>query len=123
MPLDLRRSPLLGDGAGDDRLSYIGGVGDLDPAGLGFLGDWDGQGEHTVLVGGADAVTVEAFPEEHLAAELTLGPFGDLDLVALRPHPAAVARTVRRSFSTVNSMKRLSTPGRLKWTVNSLPRR
>src|SRR6476659_2182164 len=68
----LRRSPLLGEGAGDDRLSDIGGVGDLDPAGLGFLGDGDGQGEHTVLVDGADVVTVEAFPEEQLAAEVAL---------------------------------------------------
>ena len=89
VPLDLRRSALLGDGAGDDRLSDIGGVGDLDPAGLGLLGDGDGQGEHTVFVGGADVVTVEAFPEEQLAAEVALGPLGDLDLVALRPHPAA----------------------------------
>ena len=68
-------------------------------------------------------VTVEALSEEQLAAELALGPFGDLDLIALGPDPARVARTVRRSFSTVSSMKRESTPGRSKWTVNSLPRR
>ena len=91
VPLDLRRSPLLGDGTGDDRLSYIGGVGDLDPAGLGLVGDGDRQAEHAVFVGGADVVTVEAFPEEQLTAEVALGPFGDLDLVAVgrRAQPTA----------------------------------
>ena len=77
-------------------------VGDLDLAGLGLLGDGDGQGEHAIFVGGAQVVSVEALSEEQLAAEFTLGPFGDLDLIALsrRTRPR-VARTVSRSFSTV----------------------
>jgi predicted GH43/DUF377 family glycosyl hydrolase len=34
-------------------------------------------------------VSVEALSEEQLAAELALGPFGDLDLIAFGPDPAA----------------------------------
>ena len=63
-------------------------MGDLDLAGLGLFGDGDGQGEHTIFVGGAEVVTVEALSEEQLAAELALGPFGDLDLIALSADPA-----------------------------------
>jgi hypothetical protein len=78
-----------GDGWCRDGCNHASSVGDLDLAGLGLLGDGDGQGEHPVLVGGADVVTVEAFPEEQLAAEVAVGPFGDLDLVILRSHPTA----------------------------------
>ncbi len=82
---------LLGDGACGDGLNDVSGVGDLDLAGLGLLGDGDGQGQHTILVGGAEVVTVEALAEEQLAAELTLGPFGDLDLIALGADPASAS--------------------------------
>src|SRR5688572_1685524 len=64
---------LLGDGACCDGLNHISGVSDLDLAGLGLLGHGDGQGEHPILVGGAEVVTVETLAEEQLAAELTLG--------------------------------------------------
>ena len=90
-PLSRAATPprfLFGDGACDDGLDDVSGVGDLDLAGLGLLGDGDGQGEHTVLVAGAEVVTVEALAEEQLAAELTLGSFGDLDLIALGSGPS-----------------------------------
>jgi hypothetical protein len=64
-------------------------VGDLDLARLGLFGDGDGEGEHTVFVAGAEVVTVEALAEEQLAAEVALGPFGDLDLIALGADPVA----------------------------------
>ena len=114
---------LPGDGACRHGLNHICCVRDLDLAGLCLLGDGDGQHEHAVFVGCSDVVTVEALSEEQLAAEVALGPFCDLDLIALSPHPARVARTLSRSFSTVSSMKRASTPGRSKRTVNSLFRR
>ena len=91
MPLNPEPVPLLGDGACNDRLSHISCLGDLDPAGLGLLGDGDGQREYAIFVGGADLVTVQALSEEQLAAELALGPFRDLDLIALSPHPASAS--------------------------------
>ena len=72
-----------------DGFDHIACVGDLDLAGLGLLGDGDGEREHAVFVGGADVVTVQALAEEQLAAELALGPFRDLDLIALGADPGA----------------------------------
>ena len=66
VPLDLCRVRLLGDGACGDGLDDVACVGDLDLAGLGFLGDGDGQCEHAVFVGGGDVVAVEALSEEQL---------------------------------------------------------
>src|SRR6478672_5566701 len=57
-----------------DGLGHASYVGDLDLAGFGLLGYGDGDGEHTVVVDGADVVTIQALAQEQLAAELAVAP-------------------------------------------------
>ena len=66
-----------------DGLGHATYVGDLDLAGFGLFGDGDGDSEHAVVVDGADVVTVQAFAQEQLAAELAVAPLGHEDFVAL----------------------------------------
>ena len=55
---------------------------DFDASGLRAIRDGDGDGEHSVFVGGVDLVGVEAVAEKELAAEGALSPFARDDLVA-----------------------------------------
>ncbi len=50
-----------GGGGRLDGLGHASDVGDLDLAGFGLFGHGDGDGQHTVVVDGADVVPVEAF--------------------------------------------------------------
>jgi hypothetical protein len=50
---------------------------DLDLAGLGLLGDRDGQREHTVAIFGLDVVDIQAVTEHELPAVGAGGAFGD----------------------------------------------
>ena len=65
-----------------DGLGHASDVGDLHLAGFGLFGHGDGDGEHTVVVDGADVVPVEAFAQEQLTAELALASLGYQDFVA-----------------------------------------
>ncbi len=66
----------LGGGCSDggkgglEGLRHASYVGDLDLVGFGLRGQGDGDREHTVVIDGADVVTVQAFAEEQLAAEM-----------------------------------------------------
>src|SRR4051794_13875107 len=61
-----------------DLLGFRGVLADLDPPGLGPLGDRDPQGQHAGVISGLDVVGVQALAEEQLAAEHAERPFRDL---------------------------------------------
>ena len=78
-----------------DGLRYVSCVSDLYLAGLGLLDHGNGDGEHAVFIRSRDLLTIKALPEEELAAEVTLAPLCDLDLIVL----GVVSRCALRALS------------------------
>src|SRR5690349_16127108 len=68
------------DSSVDGRGLLRFGRRDLDPAGLGPLGDRDDQAEYAGVVGRLDLLEVEVVPEDQLAAERAAGSFAGQDL-------------------------------------------
>src|SRR4029434_3925103 len=72
-----------------DRRLRIGPSRYLDLTRLRLLGNRDAQGEYALIVGGRDPVSIQAFAEEQLAGEGSLGPLCNDDVLSLRRAPFA----------------------------------